>query len=120
MNKQVVPVLLLGSGVALTAAGLLLTFAYGSGAPLACFILMAAGILDGVTGLAWTATRILWGSSGIERTATPEAMERQAEAARRLLMVTGILSIVFLGLLAAVAFQMPVILAWLRGGLVSG
>ncbi len=115
MNKGVVPVLLLGSGVALTACGLLLTFVYGAGAPLVCFVLMLVGILDGVTGLIWAAAKILWGASGLEQAATREAMERQAADARRILLVTGILSIVFLGLLAAIAFQIPVILTWLRG-----
>lgn len=118
MNTALVPIILLGSGVALSAAGLIAAFAMGSAAPVAVFIIMMVGIVDGLAGLLWAAATILWGGAApIERPgpagASVEA-ERERGRMRTNLLAAGVLSIVFLGVLAAIAFRIPLILKWLR------
>ena len=53
-RKELIPVLFLGSGAALTVCGLAIMVAYGAKAPIAALALLLVGLLDGVTGLIWT------------------------------------------------------------------
>jgi hypothetical protein len=118
VNKTIVPIILLGSGVALSAAGLVAAFVMGSGAPLWVFVVMLVGIADGMGGLVWAAATILWGGAApIENpgpAAASAAAGRERDRMRRILLAAGVLSIVFLGILAAIAFRIPLIIRWLR------
>jgi hypothetical protein len=125
-GTALLPIILLGSGVALTAVGLVVIFARGPATPGVFFILMLVGILDGLMGLIWTSATILWGGSAARsdvgpggarsRTGLRTADESERERARikALLLATGVLCIIFLGILAAIAFQIPLILQWIR------
>ncbi len=112
------PVILLGSGVALTAAGLVVTFAKGPATPALFFGLMIVGIIDGLMGLIWTSATILWGNQPPQGRPGPAGAaveaERERDRMRTILLTTGVLCIVFLGLLAAIAFRIPLILQWIR------
>lgn len=118
MNKTLVPIILLGSGVALSAAGLVAAFVMGPAAPAAVFVVMIVGIVDGLSGLLWAAATILWGGAAPAgrpgAAGAAVASERERDRMRTSLLAAGVLSIVFLGVLAAIAFQIPLILKWLR------
>lgn len=127
MTKSLLPVVLLSSGVALTACALIFTFAKGPATPPVFFLVMLAGVLDGLAGLVVAAATILWGSSatpegsrpgtreGAGPAPAPIEAERERDMMRKLVLASGVLSIVFLGLLAAIAFQIPLIIQWIRG-----
>lgn len=118
MSTRIVPIVLLASGAALSAAGLVATFLKGPAAPPAAFALMLVGIVDGVAGLVWASATILWGAPASGEPVGPAGAavgaERERERMRRTLLATGVLSIVFLGVLAAIAFRIPIIIGWLR------
>lgn len=118
MTLAYLPVVLLVSGVALTALGLVFAFAKGPATPPAFFVIMLVGLLDGAAGLLLAAATILRGATGPragDPGPSPVEAERERERMRALFLATGALSIVFLGLLAALAFQIPLIVQWLRG-----
>jgi hypothetical protein len=79
---------------------------------------MLVGIADGMGGLGWAAATILWGGAApIENpgpAAASAAAGRERDRMRRILLAAGVLSIVFLGILAAIAFRIPLIIRWLR------
>jgi hypothetical protein len=118
VNKTIVPIILLGSGVARSAAGLVAAFVMGSGAPLWGFVVMLVGSADGMGGLVWAAATILWGGAAPIENPDPAAASaaagRERDRMRRILLAAGVLSIVFLGILAAIAFRIPLIIRWLR------
>ncbi len=118
MSRYVVPLLLLVSGVALAGAGLVAVAVMKEATPLFAFAVLAAGVLDGVTGIAWTAARVLWGKPAPREAAGPAGAsieaERERDRQRLMLLATGSLAILFLCILAAVAFYMPLIIRWIR------
>lgn len=135
-KAEFLSVLLLGSGVVLTAVGLAGTFAFAPAVPSIFFALVVVGIADGILGLILASATILCGGSmrfsdvqsagsGIEPGSYKggifhaferrEPLEQERERMRRILLATGVLSIIFLGLLAAIAFRIPFLLRLMRG-----
>jgi hypothetical protein len=97
-----IPVILLGSGTALTVCGLALIVGYGAKAPVAALVLLLAGFLDGVVGSVWT-TAILF-----SRRADPAD-----ETGRKLVLAGGLLSVIFLGAVLALLLYLHVIVGCL-------
>ncbi len=105
-RKELVPVLFLGSGAALTVCGLAIMVARGAEAPVAALALLAVGLLDGLTGLLWTLA-MLFSRRG-------EAPERIDEARRSLVLASGLMAVVFLGAILALLLYLHVIAGCLR------
>jgi hypothetical protein len=126
MSPARIPLYLLCSGIALTGLGLVFMIVEGPRTPAALIVVVIIGMIDGLTGLVWSvAAMIMHGSrppeyvppavdSG-ERTFDPAAAA-EARARRMLLVANGVLMIVFLGILAALALYSRFILAWVRSG----
>jgi hypothetical protein len=125
-NRARIPLYLLGSGVALTACGLAFMIAEGAKTPPGLIVLVLVGIIDGLTGLVWAvAAMIAQGarppdcipraaeSDGRPVEAPPRA---EARAKRALFIATGVLMILFLGILVALALYSQLILGWFRSG----
>jgi hypothetical protein len=129
-----VPVIFLVSGTALTLIGLGIMVAMGPAAPLAAGVILAAGLLDGVSGLGWTASVLFsrrfegapepGGTRGASRAGTADpgrgivpaqTGERVSERERQLALASGLLSVIFLGAVLAVLFYLHVIVGCLRG-----
>lgn len=125
-NRARIPLYLLGSGVVLTACGLISMIAKGAETPPGLIVLVLVGIIDGLTGLVWAvAAMIAHGSRppdyvprAVESNGRPVEAPTQTEsrARRALLIATGVLMIVFLGILVAVALYSQLILGWFRSG----
>ena len=105
-RKELLPVLFLGSGAALTVCGLAIIVAYGAKAPIAALALLLAGLVDGVTGLVWTLA-VLFSRRG-------EAPERIDEARRSLVLASGLLAVIFLGAVLALLLYLHVIVGCLK------
>ena len=105
-RKELIPVLFLGSGAALTVCGLAIIVAYGAKAPIAALALLLAGLVDGVTGLVWTLA-VLFSRRG-------EAPERIHEARRSLVLASGLLAVIFLGAVLALLLYLHVIVGCLK------
>jgi len=126
MNRARIPMYLLGSGIVLAGLGLAFMIAEGAKTPPGLIALVVVGMIDGLTGLVWSvAAMIMHGSrppdyirraidSGV-RTWDPAAAA-EARARRTLLVATGTLMIVFLGILVALALYSQLILGWIRSG----
>jgi len=106
-RMALIPVILLGSGTALTVCGLALIVAYGAKAPVASLVLLLAGLLDGVTGSAWTVAMLF------SRRPAAEA-EAQDETRQRFVLASGLLSVIFLGAVLALLLYLHVIVGCLR------
>ncbi len=125
-NRARIPLYLLASGIVLAGLGLAFMIAEGPKTPAGLIALVVVGMIDGLTGLVWSvAAMIRHGSrppdyirraidSG-ERTFDPAAAA-EARAKRMLLVANGVLMIVFLGILAALALYSQLILGWIRSG----
>jgi hypothetical protein len=120
--KELIPAILLGSGVVLTGVSLAAVVALGPEAPPALLAIMLVGLLDGVVGLAWT-TAMLFGGRRVERAAaattpTPcpadDAAMREERFRQTLVLASGLLAVVFLGVLLAAALYLHVIVACLK------
>lgn len=103
-RMALIPVILLGSGTALTVCGLAIIVAYGAKAPVAAFVLLLAGLLDGVTGSVWT-TVILFSRRGADAA---------DDTARQLTLASGLLSVIFLGAVLALLLYLHVIVDCLK------
>jgi len=99
-RKELIPVLFLGSGTALTVIGLAIMVAYGSKAPIAALVLLLAGIFDGVTGLIWTLVMLF--------------SRNDDEARRALVLASGLLAVIFLGAVLALLLYLHVIVGCLK------
>lgn len=99
-GKEIVPVLFLGSGAALTVCGLAIMVAYGSKAPIAALVLLLAGLIDGVTGLIWTLVLLF--------------SKNDEEARRSLVLASGFLAVIFLGAVLAMLLYLHVIVGCLK------
>jgi formate-dependent nitrite reductase membrane component NrfD len=108
-RRELVPVLFLASGAALTVCGLAIMVAYGTRAPIAAAVILLAGLLDGVAGLIWTLA-MLFSRRG-EAAGDAGAMETQ----RTFVLAGGLLAVVFLGAVLAILLYLHVIVACLRG-----
>ncbi len=126
MNRARIPLYLLASGVALSGLGLAFMIAEGQKTPAGIIALVVVGMIDGLTGLVWAiAAMIRYGSRAPdyvrraidagEKTWDPRAAA-EAQARRRLLIASGVLMVVFLGLLVALALYSQLILSWVRSG----
>ena len=127
-RTELIPVLLLGSGTALTVCGLAIMVAYGAKAPIAALALLLAGLLDGVTGLIWTVAVLFspnddeapGGASGVEArrerapASGPDSPERIDEARRSLALASGLLAVIFLGAVLALLLYLHVIVGCLK------
>jgi hypothetical protein len=105
-RKELIPVLFLGSGAALTVIGLAIMVAGGAKAPIAALALLLVGLLDGVTGLIWTIAA-LFSRRG-------EAPERIDEARRSLVLASGLMAVIFLGAVLALLLYLHVMVGCLR------
>jgi hypothetical protein len=125
-NRARIPLYLLGSGVALTACGLAFMIAERAKTPPGLIALVLVGIVDGLTGLVWAvAAMIAQGARPADyipraaesdgRPGGPSA-ETEARAKRVLFIATGVLMILFLGILVALALYSQLILGWFRSG----
>ena len=103
-RKELIPVMLLGSGAALTVCGLAGMVAYGPKTPFAFFVLMLAGVLDGAAGLIWTVAVLF--SRGVE--------EGADETGRKLILASGLMSVIFLGAVLALLMYLHVIVSCLK------
>jgi hypothetical protein len=126
-RMALIPAIFLGSGAALIVCGLAIMVAYGAKAPIAALALLAAGLLDGVTGLVWTLVMLFArkdevaggaGPSGPARgrtpSAGPESPERLDEARRAIVLASGLLAVIFLGAVLAILLYLHVIIGCLR------
>ncbi|MFA4948131.1 MAG: hypothetical protein WC674_06430 [Candidatus Krumholzibacteriia bacterium] len=126
-RKELLPVIFLGSGTALTVCGLAIIVAYGAKAPIAALALLLTGLLDGVTGLIWTVAVLFsrrdetpGGAGGAEArrggapAAGPESPERIDEARRSLVLASGLLAVIFLGAVLALLLYLHVIVGCLK------
>jgi hypothetical protein len=102
-RKELVPSILLGSGVVLTVCGLALLVAYGAAAPAAFLVILVAGVLDGLAGLIWTIGLLFSRRAGD----TVDAMRRG------LVLAAGLLSVIFLGTILALLLYLHVIMRFL-------
>ena len=117
MNARMglIPVILLGSGTALTVCGLALIVAYGAKAPVAALVLLLTGLLDGVTGSAWTVAMLFSRRLGSAARAPGEAATDAAGENREgLVLASGLLSVIFLGAVLALLLYLHVIVSCLR------
>ena len=110
-RKELIPVLFLGSGAALTVCGLAIMVAYGAKAPMAALALLLAGLLDGVTGLIWTLA-VLFSRRG--EAPGPGTPERIDEARRSLVLASGLMAVIFLGAILALLLYLHVIVGCLK------
>ena len=110
-RMELVPVILLGSGVALAGCALALMVAKGAAAPPATGIFLLVGIIDGVTGLVWT-TALLFSKGAAEIGAGADTAELRAK--QTLVMACGIMSVIFLGVVLAMTMYLHVIVSCLR------
>jgi len=99
-RKELVPSILLGSGIVLTVCGLALLVAHGASAPVAFLAILVAGVLDGTAGLVWTIALLF---------------SRRAEGTvdttkEQLVLAAGLLSVIFLGTILALLLYLHVIM----------
>ncbi len=126
-GKELIPVLLLGSGAALTVAGLAVMVAYGTKAPIAALALLIAGLVDGTMGLAWTVVMLFArrdeasggaGGMGARRGRAPgpgpESTERIEKTRQSLVLASGLMAVIFLGAVLALLLYLHVIVSCLR------
>ena len=99
-RKELVPSILLGSGIVLTVCGLALLVAHGASAPAAFLAVLAAGVLDGTAGLVWTIILLFSRRAGETADATRE----------QLVLAAGLLSVIFLGTVLALLLYLHVIM----------
>jgi len=102
-RKELVPSILLGSGIVLTICGLALLVANGASAPMAFFVVLVAGVLDGTAGLVWTSALLFSRRAG----GAADAMREQ------LVLAAGLLSVIFLGAVLALLLYLHVIMRYL-------
>jgi hypothetical protein len=107
-RKDLLPALFLGSGTALTICGLAIMVAQGAEAPIAALALLAAGLLDGVTGLIWTVAVLF-----SRKDETPGGADGE-EARRSLVLASGLLAVIFLGAVLALLLYLHVIVGCLK------
>jgi hypothetical protein len=105
-RKELLPVIFLGSGTALTVCGLAMIVAYGTRAPIAALALLLAGLLDGGTGLIWTVAVLF-----SRKDETPERID---EARRSLVLASGLLAVIFLGAVLALLLYLHVIVGYIK------
>ena len=101
-RMAILPALFLGSGAAFTVVGLALIVAYGTAAPIAALVCLVVGLLDGTTGLIWALAMLFGKKSG--------------GADPTLVLVSGLLSVVFLGAVLALLLYLHVLMGCLRSG----
>jgi hypothetical protein len=101
-----VPVVLLASGAALTLCGLAIAVVYGPRSPVAALVVLFAGLLDGIAGLVWTLA-LLFPRAG-------DSPERREDGGRTLVLASGLLAVVFLGVVLAILLYLHVIVSCLR------
>ncbi len=126
MSRARIPLYLLASGIGLSGLGLVFMIAEGQKTPAGIIALVVVGMIDGLTGLVWSVVAMIRAGSrapdyvrraidATEKTWDPTAAA-EAQARRRLNITSGVLMIVFLGLLIALALYSQLILSWIRGG----
>ena len=103
VRKEIIPSILLGSGIVLTVCGLALLVAHGASASVAFFALLVAGVLDGTAGLVWTIVLLFSRRAGGTVDATKE----------QLVLAAGLLSVIFLGTILALLLYLHVIMKFL-------
>jgi hypothetical protein len=121
-GKELIPAIFLGSGVVLTGVSLAAIVAYGPEAPPVFLVIMLVGVLDGLAGLAWTTGMLFGGRRRESAVEAPkpqpfpgqEETSREARLKQTLVLASGLLSVIFLGVLLAAALYLHVIVACLR------
>ena len=135
-TRELIPVIFLGSGTALTVCGLAIMVAYGAKAPIAVLALLLAGLIDGVTGLIWTVVMLFSrkgetpagaggvtsrrgaapasGPRGPQGPSGPDSPERIEEARRSLVLASGLLAVIFLGAVLALLLYLHVLVGCLK------
>ena len=116
-RKELIPALFLGSGAALTVAGLAIMVAYGAKAPIAALALLLVGLVDGVTGLIWTLVMLFSRKSeepGDSGSAEARGGAGRETARRSLVLASGLLAVIFLGTVLALLLYLHVIAGCLR------
>jgi hypothetical protein len=122
-RRGLIPVILLASGVVLTGVSLAAVVAYGPKAPPVFLIVMLVGVLDGLAGLAWTVGVLFGGRRSESAGAAPmpplrpldDPAAREERLRQTLVLASGILSVIFLGVLLAGTLYLHVIVACLKG-----
>lgn len=99
-RKELVPSILLGSGVVFTVCALALLVARGASAPVAFLAVLAAGVLDGAAGVIWTIVLLF-------SRRTDEANDGMRQ---QLVLAAGLLSVIFLGTILALLLYLHVIM----------
>lgn len=100
VRTELVPSILLCSGIVVTVCGLALLVANGARAPVAFLVVLVAGVLDGTAGLAWTIVLLFSRRAG----EPADAMRQQ------LVLAAGLLSVIFLGTILALLLYLHVIM----------
>ncbi len=116
-NLGMIPVIFLVSGTVLTIAGLAVMVARGDASPMAAGVILAVGLLDGITGLVWTAGALFSRRSREESPgagASGRAAESLLEIERRIALASGLLAVIFLGTILACLLYLHVIVNCLR------
>jgi len=108
-RMALVPVIFLASGATCTVCGLAIMVARGAAAPIAALVLLAVGLLDGLTGLIWTVAVLF-----SRRAAEESGRETGTEAERQLVLTSGLLAVIFLGTVLALLLYLHVIVGCLR------
>ena len=110
-GRYLIPAILLSSGTIFTVIGLALMVAYGMKAPIAALAFLLVGVIDGVTGAAWTVAMLF--SRRPQGCPEPEAAVED-EARQRFVLAGGLLSVIFLGAILAVLLYLHVVVGCLR------
>ena len=124
-GKELIAVIFLSSGIALTTCGLILTIINGTNTPVVFPALMLVGIVDGVMGLILTLSMLFsrrtdeapvaWsGSARARNDGAAESAAREWRIRQTLIMAGGILAVLFLGVIGALSLYLHVILNWIK------
>ena len=124
-GKELAAVILLSSGLAFTTCGLMFMIVHGAKAPIVFPAFVLIGIIDGATGVILTLPGLFSRSKDEPSLAARGAARERAGAAgepatrewrmrQNLIMASGILSVLFLGVIGLLALYLHVILSWLR------
>jgi len=124
-GKELIAVIFLSSGIALTTCGLIFTIINGTNTPVVFPALMLVGIVDGVMGLILTLSMLFsrrpdeasvtWSGPARERNGgAAESAAREWRMRQTLIMAGGILAVLFLGVIGALSLYLHVILSWIK------
>ena len=113
-RKELVPVLLLASGAALTVCGLAVMVAYGAKAPIAALAIWTLVVLFSRKGEEPEGAGSTAAGRGRAPASGPESLGRIEEARRSLVLASGLMAVIFLGAILALLLYLHVIVGCLR------